>query len=92
MSLIKPGVVYDTVKAPDQEDLPIIAGCDPNAMLWQKQALKTRTTTPDLTPILSRTGYQYHTTLVKGVPISHKREVQIHVHGRPGIEGRPGGI
>ena len=88
MCLIKPGVLYDTVSAPDQQNLPIIAGCDPNAMLWQKQALKTRTTTPNLTPVLTRTGYQYHTTWVKGVPISHKGEVQIHVHGRPGIKSR----
>ena len=35
-----------------------------------------------------RTGHQYRTTWVKGVPISHNREVQVHVHHHQGVEGR----
>ena len=31
---------------------------------------------------------KYHTTWVKGVPISHKGEVQVHVHHHLGVEGR----
>ena len=88
MSLNEPGVMYDTAKAPDLQDIPVMARCDPNAMLWQEQALKTHTATPNLTPVLTRTGYQYRTTWVKGVPISHKSEIQVHVHHHLGIEGR----
>ena len=57
-------------------------------MLWQEQSFKTRTETQNLTPILTRTGYQYQITLVKGVPMSHKHEIHVHVHRRLGIEGR----
>ena len=65
MSLNEPGVPYDTANASDFQDTPITAGCDPDAMLWQEKALKTRTDTPNLTLILNRTGYQYQTTLVQ---------------------------
>ena len=88
MSLNEPGVVYDPAKVSDLQDIPIMAGCDADAMLWPEQALKNRTDTPKLSPILSRTGYQYQTTLVKGVSMSHKREVHVHVHRHLGIEGR----
>ena len=88
MSLNKPGVVYDPAKASNLQDIPIMAGCDPDAMLLQEQALKTRTDTPNLTSILTRTGYQYQTTWVKGVPMSHKQEIHVHVDGHLGIEGR----
>ena len=64
-----------------------MAECDPDAMLWHEPALKTRTDTQNVTPVLTRTGYRNHTTWVKGVPISHKREVQVHVHRHLGIEG-----
>ena len=36
MSLHEPGVVYKAAKAPDLQDIPIMTGCDPHAMLWQK--------------------------------------------------------
>ena len=75
MSLNEPGALYDAAKAPDLQDVPVMARCDPDAMLWQEQALKTPVTHPGLTPILTRTGHQYRTTWVKGVPISHKSEV-----------------
>ena len=88
MSLNEPGVVYDPAKASDLQDIPIIAGCEPDAMLWQEPALKTRTDTRNLTPILTRTGYQYQTTWVTGVPMSHKREIHVQVHQHLGIEGR----
>ena len=87
-SLNQPCDVYDTTKAPDLQDIPVMAGCDPDAMLWQEQALKTHTTSPNLTPVLTTKGYQYRTTWVKGVPISHRIEVQVHVHHHLGIEGR----
>ena len=45
-------------------------------------------TPQDLTAILTRTGYQYQTTWVNGVLISHKCEVQVHIHRHLGIEGR----
>ena len=57
-------------------------------MVWQEQALKTQEARPSLTPILTRTGHQYRTTWVKGVPISHKGEVQVDVHNHLGVEGR----
>ena len=88
MSLNKPGVVYDTAKLPDLRDIPVMAGCDADTMPWQKKALKSHTSGPDFTPILTRTGYQYRTTWVKGVPISHKGEIQVHVHHHLGIESR----
>ena len=88
MSLKEPGVVYDPARASDLQAIPIIAGCDPDAMLWQEQALNTRTDTPNLTPILTRAGYQYQTTWVTGVPISHKREIHDHLHRHLGVEGR----
>ena len=88
MSLNEPGALYDAAKAPYLQDVPVTAGCDPDAMLWQEQALKTQLTHPSLTPILARTGHQYHTTRVRGVPISHKGEVQVHVHHHQGVDGR----
>ena len=88
ISLNQPGVVYDPGKASDLHDMPNMAGCDPDALLCQEQVLKIRTDTPNLTPILTRTGYQYQTTRVKGVPISHKREINVHVHGHLRIKGR----
>ena len=57
-------------------------------MLLQQQALKTDMNTPNVTPVLTRTGYPYHTTWVKGVPISHKSEVELHVPHHLGIDGR----
>ena len=89
MSLDEPGVMYDAAKAPDLKDIPVFAGCEPDAMLWpeQEQALKSHTTTPNLTPVLTRAGYLYRTTWITGVPISHKREVQVHVHHQLGIKG-----
>ena len=86
MSLNKPGALYDAAKAPDLQDVPIMAKCDPDAMVWQEQALKTQAVCPSLTPVLTRTGHQYRTTWVKGVPISHKGEVQMHVHHHLGVE------
>ena len=65
-----------------------MAKCDPNTMEWQEQALKTQAAHPSLTPVLTRTGQQYCTTWVKGVPTSHKGEVQVHVHHHLGVEGR----
>ena len=57
-------------------------------MVWQEQALETQAVCPNVTPVLTRTGHKYHTTWVKGVPISHKGEVQVHVHHHLGVEGR----
>ena len=88
MSLNEPGVLYNTVKAPDLQDVPVMARCDPDAMLWQEQALKTHVTHPSLNPILATTGHQYRTTWVTGVPISHKREVLVHVHHHVGVHSR----
>ena len=88
MSLNKPGALYDATKAPDLQDVPIMPKCDPDAMVWQEQALKTQAICPNLMPVLTRTGHQYRTTWVKGVPISHKGEVQVHVHHQLGPEGR----
>ena len=73
MSLNEPGALYDTDKAPDLQDVPVMGRCDPDAMVPHEQALKTQATHPSLTPILTRTGHQYRTTWVKGLPISHKR-------------------
>ena len=88
MSLNEPGALYNAAKAPDLQDVPVMARCDPDAMVWQEQALKTQAAHPSLTPILTRTGHQYRSTWVKGVPISHKSEVQVHVHHHLGVEGR----
>ena len=66
MSLNEPGVLYDAAKGLNVQDGPVMAGCDPDAMLWQEQALKTHVTLPSLTPILARTGHQNRTTWVKG--------------------------
>ena len=68
--------------------MPVMAKCDPDGMVWQEQALKTQAAHPNLTPVLTRTGPQYCTTWVKGVPMSHKSEVQVHVHHHLGVEGR----
>ena len=65
-----------------------MANCDPDAMVWQEQALKTQTAHPSLAPVLTRTGHQYRTTWVKGVPMSLKGEVQVHIHHHLGVEGR----
>ena len=64
-----------------------MAKCDPDAMVWQEQALKPQAVCPNLTPVLTRTGHQYRTTWVKGVSTSHKDEVQMHVHHHLGVEG-----
>ena len=88
MFLNEPGVPYDPAKASDLQEITIMAGRDPDAMLWQQQALKTRTDTPNLTPILTKTGYQYQTTWVKGVAMSHKREIHVHIHRHLGIDSR----
>ena len=83
-----PHVPQRTTKAPDLQDVRVMAKCDPDAMLWQEQALKTQVTHPSLTTILPGTGHQYRTTWVKGVPISNRSEVQSHVHHNLGVEGR----
>ena len=57
-------------------------------MLWQEQAFRTKASNPSLAPILARTEHKYRTTWVKGVPISHTSEVQVHVHHHLGVEGR----
>ena len=88
MSLNEPCALYVAAKAPDLQDMPVMAKCDPDAMVWQEQALKTNAAHPSLTPVLTRTGHQYRTTWVKGVPISHKGEVQVHIHQHLGVEGR----
>ena len=88
MSLNKPGALYDAARAPDLQDVPVMAKCDPDTMAWQEEALKTQTAHRSLTPVLTRTGHQYRTRWVKGVPISHKREVQVHVHHHLGVERR----
>ena len=88
MSLSEPGILYDAVKAPDLQDVPVMAGCDPNAMLWQEQAPKTQVPHPSFTPILAGTGHHYGSTWVKEVPISHKSEVQVHVHHQLGVDSR----
>ena len=77
MFLNEPGVLYDAAKASHLQDIPIMAGCDPDAVLWQELALKTRTATPNLTPVLTRTGYKSRTTWVRVLPISHKHQVQV---------------
>ena len=87
MSLNKPGALYNAAKAPDLLDVRVMAKCDPDAMVWQERALKTQAVCPNLTPVLTRTEHQYRTTWVKGVPISHKGEVQVHVHHPLGVEG-----
>ena len=88
MSLNEPGAPYKAGKAPDLQDVPIMAKCDPDAMVWQEQALKTQAVCPNLTAVLTRTGHQCRTTWVKGMPISHKGEVQVHVHHQLGVESR----
>ena len=88
MSLNEPGALYDAAKAPDLQDVPIMAKCDPDAMVWQEQAHKTQAVCPNLTPVLTRTGHQDRTTWIKGVPISHKGEVQVQVHHHLVVEGR----
>ena len=88
MSLNEPGTLYDAAKAPVVQDVPVMARCDPDVMVWHEQALKTQAAHPSLTPILTSTGHQYRTTWVKGVPISDKSEVQLHVHHPLGVEGR----
>ena len=88
MSLNEPGALYDAAKAPHLQNVPVMARSDPDAMVWQEQALKTQAARPNLTPIFTRTGHQYRTTWVKGVPISHKSEVQVHVHCHLSVEGR----
>ena len=88
MSLNEPGALYDAAKAHDLQDVPVMAKCDPDAMVWQEQALKIQAAHPSLTPVLIRTGHQYRTTLVKGVPKSHKGEVQVQIHHHLGVEGR----
>ena len=87
MSLNEPGALYDAAKALDLQDVPVMAKGDPD-MVWQEQALKTQAAQASLSPVLTRTGHQYHTTRVKGVPIFHKSEVQVHVHHHLGVEGR----
>ena len=59
MSLNEPGALYDAAKALHLQDVPVMTECDPDAMLWQEQALKTQVTPARLTPILARTGHQY---------------------------------
>ena len=65
MSLNEAGALYDTAKAPDLQDVPIMAKCDPEPMVWQEQALKTQAVCTNLTSVLTRTEHQYRTTWVK---------------------------
>ena len=88
MSLNEPGALYDAATALVLQEVPVMARCHPDAMLWQEQALKTQVTHPSLTPIVARTGHQYRTSWVKGVPISHKSEFQVHVDHHLGVKGR----
>ena len=88
MSLNEPGALYNAAKAPDLQDVPVMAKCDPDAMVPQEQALKPQAAHPGLTRVLTRTGHQCRTAWVKGVPISHKREVQVRVHHHLGVQGR----
>ena len=88
MSLNEPGALYDAAKAPDLQDVPVMAKCDPEAMVWQEQALKTQAVCPNLTPVLTRTGHRYRAAWVRGGSISHKGELQVHVHHHLGVEGR----
>ena len=88
MSLKEPGALYHAAKAPDLQHVPVMAKCNPDAMVLQEQALKTQAAHPSLTPVRTRTGHQYCTTWVKAVPISHKSEVHVHVHHHLGVEGR----
>ena len=50
MSLNEPGALYNATKAPDLQDVPIMAKCDPDAMVWQEQALKNPDSPPQLNP------------------------------------------
>ena len=50
MSLNETGALYDATRALDPQDVPIMAKYDPDAIVWQKQALKTQTTHPQLKP------------------------------------------
>ena len=88
MSLNEPGTLYAAAKAPDLQDVSVMASCHPDTMVWQEQALKTQAAHPSLTPIPARTGHQYRITWVKGVPVSHKSEVRVHVHHHLGVDGR----
>ena len=58
MSQDEPGVMYDTNMAWDLQDIPVMTGCILNATLWQELALKTHMTNSNLSPVLTRTGYQ----------------------------------
>ena len=88
MTLNEPGALSEAAKAPDLQDIPVMAKWGLDAMVWQEQALKTQAICPSLTPVLTRTEHEYRTTWVKGVPISHKGEVPVHVHHQLGVEGR----
>ena len=55
MSLSEPGALYNAAKAPDLQDIPVMAKCYPGAMMWQEQALKTQAARTNLTPVLTRT-------------------------------------
>ena len=44
MSLEEPGVVYQRAGASVIQDVPVMAGCDLHAVLWQEEAPKTHTT------------------------------------------------
>ena len=52
MSLNEQGALYNAAKAPYLQDVPVMATFDPDAMLWQEQALRTQVTLPSLTPTL----------------------------------------
>ena len=49
MSLNEPGSLCDAAKAPDLQDVPLTARCEPDAMLWQEQVLETQVAHPSLT-------------------------------------------
>ena len=69
MSLHKPGALYHAAKAPDLQDVPVMAGCIPDAMLWQEQALKTQVAQPTPTYIVASTANTApHGSMVAHIP------------------------
>ena len=71
--------MFHRTKAPDLQDILVMPGCTQDAMRQQQQFLKARAT---------RRGHHYHTARVKGVPTSHRGQIQIHVRGNLSFGGR----
>ena len=91
MSLNEPGITSNKSKAHHPKDIPAMEGCDPYAMLCQEQAPKAKANTPNLTPLLTRAANQYHTTRVKGMHISVRAKIQVHINHDLGIEDQLAG-